>query len=206
MSSSVIKARTLESLDRRVVIKRNVELARQQATEIAARAQKEAERIVAEARREAEELLDSAKRDGYESGLAYWNEMLAAARQSRDDYIARNEPALLQLAVRIAEKLIGEELSASPEKIVTVVREALCSVARAKSVVLQLHPADAAVLEEHMSVLRGAAGPKREIEIVSNASLARGDCVIESDIGIIDARLETQLRNMERALTEKTSI
>ena len=157
MSSSVIKARTLESLDRRVVIKRNVELARQQATEIAARAQKEAERIVAEARREAEELLDSAKRDGYESGLAYWNEMLAAARQSRDDYIARNEPALLQLAVRIAEKLIGEELSASPEKIVTVVREALCSVARAKSVVLQLHPADGARLEhaEEAAVLQG---------------------------------------------------
>lgn len=204
MLSTVVKARSLESIDRPVVVKRNVELAKQQAGEIIAGAWREAEGIIASAQKKAEALLDSAKRDGYGNGLAHWNEALATAWKSRDEYIAKNEAELVQLAVRVAEKLIGEELRSSPETISTIVREALRSVRRAKSFVLQVHPADAAILDERVTALRAAAGPFREIEIAANPSLSRGDCIVESDIGIIDARLETQLKNMERALTGGT--
>ena len=205
MSSNVIKARTLASTGRPVVIKRGVQMASQVANEIVAQARDEAQQIINEARRTAQSIFDSAREDGYQSGAAQWYNTLADAWKSRDCYLAGNETALLKLAVRIAEKLIGEELRTAPDVVIGIVREALCSVRRAENLVIQAHPADAVLLNERISALRNPAGLAREIEIVADASLARGDCIVESDIGIIDARLDTQLKNLERVLTLKMS-
>ena len=205
MSSNLIKARSLESVNGPAVVKRNVQIAWQDAGEIVAQAQDEAQRIVSEATRKAQEILNSAQEEGYRSGATQWYEALADAWKSRDNYLAENEAALLKLSVRIAEKLIGEELRTAPQTIAGIVNEALRSVRRAKSLVIQAHPADVASLKERLSTLRIQAAPSREIEIVPNTSLSRGDCIVETDIGIIDARLETQLDNMERALTLKTA-
>lgn len=205
MSSNLIKARTLESVNGLAVVKRNVQIACREAGEIVAQAHDEAQRIVSEARQKAQEILDSAREEGYRSGAAQWYEVLGDARRSRDNYLTANETALLKLAVRIAERLIGEELRTVPESIAGIVNEALRSVRRAKSLAVQVHPADVAFLKERLSTLGTPAAAAREIEIVPNASLSRGDCIVESDIGIIDARLEVQLNNMERALTLKTA-
>ena len=205
MSSNVIKARMLASAGRPVVIKRSVQMASQEANEIIAQAQDEAQRIIKEARQTAQSIFESAREGGYQSGAAQWYDTLADAWESRDCYMAGNETALLKLAVRIAEKLVGQELRIAPDAVAGIVREALRSVRRAESLVIQAHPADAVILNERISALRNPAGMAREIEIAPNASLARGDCIVESDIGIIDARLDTQLKNLERVLTLKMS-
>jgi len=205
MSSNVIKARMLASAGRPVVIKRSVQMASQEANEIIAQAQDEAQRIIKEARQTAQSIFESAREGGYQSGAAQWYDTLADAWESRDCYMAGNETALLKLAVRIAEKLVGQELRIAPDAVTGMVREALRSVRRAERLVIQAHPADAVILNEHISALRNPAGMAREIEIAPNASLARGDCIVESDIGIIDARLDTQLKNLERVLTLKMS-
>lgn len=205
MSSNVIKARTLEATGRVAVVKRNVQLAYQEANEILAHAEDEAQRIVSEARRHAQNIFESAREEGYQSGAAQWNELLMQASKARDIYLAGNETALLKLAVRIAEKLIGNELHIAPDAIAGIVSEALRSVRRAKSITVQVHPEHVAALEERLSTLRTPAGTGREIEIIPNTSLSRGDCVLETDIGVIDGRLETQLKNMERALTLRTA-
>ena len=200
MSSNVIKARPLESVGQPMVIRRGVQAAQAQAEEIVATAEREAERILAEARAMAEQLRERAKRDGYQNGLAEWNDVLGTAWKARDEYVAQNEAAVLQLAVRVAEKVIGAELASSPEKVAGIAREALKSAQRAKTFVIQAHPADVPLLQQRVSELRTVVGPAREIEIISSPALSRGDCVIESDIGIIDARLETQLNLMEKVL------
>lgn len=205
MSSNVIKARILEATDRPVIVKRNVQIACQQANQIVAQAEDEAQRILAEAHLKARGIFDSAREEGYQSGAAKWYEALADSWKSRDVYLAGNETALLKLAVRIAEKLIGEELHIAPKVIAGIVGEALRSVRRAKSLAVRVHPADIAAVEEGLSMLRSPAGTASDIEIIPDASLSPGDCIVETEIGIVDARLKTQLQNMERALTLKTA-
>jgi len=201
VSSNLIKARTLESLGHSSIVKRDVLIACGQADEIVAQARDEAQRLVSEARRNAQEILESAQEQGYRSGAAEWYEALADAWKSRDRYVAANETAVLKLGVRIAKKLIGEELRTTPDCVVGIVKEAVRSARRAKKLVIQVHPADAAVLEERLPALRASTNAAREIEVIRDPSLAQGDCIVETDIGIIDARLETQLNNVERALT-----
>jgi flagellar biosynthesis/type III secretory pathway protein FliH len=48
-------------------------------------------------------------------------------------------------------------------------------------------------------------GASSEIEIVAAASVPAGGCVIDSELGIIDARLETQLKCLEEVLVRGIS-
>ncbi len=205
MSSNVIKARIVEAIGRPSVVKRPVQIACQEANQILAQAKDEAQGIVNGAQRRAQEIFDSAREEGYQSAAAQWYEALAEAWTSRDGYLAGNETALVKLAVHIAKKLIGEELRIAPDAIAGIVGEALRSVRRAKSFAIQVHPADIPALQESLSTMRTPARGASEIEIVPNTSLSRGDCIVETEIGAIDARLETQLKNMERVLTLETA-
>jgi type III secretion protein L len=44
-----------------------------------------------------------------------------------------------------------------------------------------------------------------EIEIVASTSVPRGGCLIESELGVVDARLETQLKCLEDVLVRGVS-
>jgi type III secretion protein L len=204
MPSNVIKARVFETARHSAVVKRKLQIACHDANEILRQAEQEAQRILAEAQREAQQISKSAEEEGYERGAAQWYDLLAEAWASRDLYLADNELALLKLAVRIAEKLIGGELRMRPDAITGIVREAIGSVRRAKSVTVQVHPSHLTDVEQRVAEICRLSASGREFVVIPNASLSPGDCLVETDIGLIDARVDTQLKNMERALTLKT--
>ena len=41
------------------------------------------------------------------------------------------------------------------------------------------------------------------LDVVPDASLERGACLLESELGVVDASLETQLKALENALRSK---
>src|SRR4051794_23697314 len=168
MSSNLIKARTLEATDRPVIVKRSMQIACRDANEIVEQAENEAQRILAEARRKAQDIFDSAREEGYQSGAAQWYDTVSNAWITRDAYLAGNETALLKLAVRIAEKLIGAELHIAPDAIAGIVAEAVRTVRRAKTLTIQVHPADITALGQRLSALSTPAAASRTIELIPN--------------------------------------
>jgi flagellar biosynthesis/type III secretory pathway protein FliH len=109
---------------------------------------------------------------------------------------------MLRLSIRVAEKIVGEQLRLHPESIVEIVREVLKSIRPGKHLTIQVNPADAQYARARIDRLKEALGTSSEIEIVAAANVAPGGCVIESELGIIDARLETQLKCLEDALVK----
>jgi len=203
MSSPIIKARTLKSSGSPTFIKREVQTAHEQAETVLDQARQKAAKIVQSAAEEAEKQLEAARQHGYAAGLGEWNQCLLAAWKARDEFIERNEACLLQLAIQVARKIIGEALRLAPDQVVSIAREALRSAPRGGNVVLQVHPDDEAEVRRRASSLQKSLGGARKIEVISDAAVARGGCLIESDIGIVDAQLETQLDVMSRALIRK---
>jgi type III secretion protein L len=171
----------------------------------------EAGRIVEAAHSKASEILEAAEQDrlsiveiarraAYEEGLRQWNAAIAEADTARDRHLAESEPEMIRLAVRIAQKIIGEELRLNPQAIVSMAAECLNGLRRERSLTLGVPPADLDLLREQIARLREAAGPHRSIEVVADPSITSGGCIVESEYGIIDARLETQIRCMEEIL------
>jgi flagellar biosynthesis/type III secretory pathway protein FliH len=126
--------------------------------------------------------------------------VLVRAAQREGELAKGWEDTILQLSVRVAEKIIGEQLKLQPETIVDIVRQVLRATRAGKHMIIQVNEADAPMVRGRVDRLKESLGVSPEIEIVALATIPRGGCVIDSELGIIDARLETQLKCMEEAL------
>ena len=181
------------------VVKREVYEATLEARDVVTLAQEKSRQLLEEAERQCDGIRERARQEGYAQGLAEWNQILAAAAQRADQLAKSWEETMLRLSIRVAEKIIGEEIRLRPEAIVGIVRQALKGARPGKRLTIQVNPAEAQQVRDRADTLQGH-GFSSEIEIVAAASVPPGGCVIESELGIIDARLETQLKCLEDAL------
>ena len=61
------------------------------------------------------------------------NAAIVEADTARDRHLAESEPEMIRLAVRIARKIIGEELRLNPQAIVSMAAECLQGLRRERS-------------------------------------------------------------------------
>jgi type III secretion protein L len=171
----------------------------------------EAERLVAEARAaaeqelqaardEAERLRRKAELEGREKGLGAVTELLVGARLAAAKARANAEADLRVLAVRIAEKILGRELALDAKSVVDVAAEALRHVGEPRELVLRCSPDDLAALERGKPRLLERCRAAQALVVRADDGIARGGCIVETELGVVDARLSTQLEAIERAL------
>ena len=166
-------------------------------------ARKAAARIVAEAQTDAARLRAQAVADGREAGLAEVTELVAGARAESARARREAEPELRALAVKIAEKILGRELSLRPDAVADVAHEALRAAGEPEQLLIRAHPDDVAALERERPRLIERLREERVLIVRADAQVARGGCVLETPLGVVDARLTTQLQAIERALMKE---
>ena len=157
-------------------------------------------------RAEAEEAYEARKREGYEDGvmegrMEQAEKMMETAMQAVE-YIENIEETLVKVVGSAVRKLIGE--LDDRERIVRVVRAALVSVRSQQKVLIRVCPADeAAVREALAAMIASAPGGVSFLDVSADPRMKRGDCILESELGVVDAGLETQLKAIENALAGK---
>ena len=77
----------------------------------------------------------------------------------------------------------------------------LARVRAAHTVCVYVHPEDLGLLES-AAVLEARAELDGVLTLVADAGLSRGGCVVESNVGDVDARLETRVERVRAALLE----
>jgi flagellar assembly protein FliH len=107
---------------------------------------------------------------------------------------ARAERDLVKLALEIARKVVHREATSDPDIVLTLARVALERLhPRALAKVL-LHPDDFA----YVNARRHELSHGSTLELVADASITRGGCLVQSEHGDMDARLEQQFASIER--------
>jgi flagellar assembly protein FliH len=97
---------------------------------------------------------------------------------------------IAMLATVLTRALLRRELRTEPSQIIGMVRETVALLpASARGVRVLLHPEDAALMREKLSV----GGPEQAWSIVDDPVLSRGDCRVHTEYAQIDARIETRL-------------
>lgn len=115
------------------------------------------------------------------------------------------EAVIVDMAVNLARKLIHSELTAQPEKITGVVERALAELpVGAKNIVVQLSPADVALIDEH------CPAEHRSWRVEENSNLEPGGCLLKTTESLVDysvaSRLEAYLKEAaEQPLVEDTA-
>jgi flagellar assembly protein FliH len=109
------------------------------------------------------------------------------------------EREVVKLAVEVAKKIVHREVQIDQEIVQTLIRVALNHVAVRTAVTVHLHPTDYNfVLDQRTASNRGGEND-REIVLLADKSIERGGCLIETECGDIDARIEEEFREVERA-------
>jgi flagellar assembly protein FliH len=122
----------------------------------------------------------------------------------RDRWIMHWETAALRVSAAIAEKILRHELSRRPELAVGVIHEALQLAAGQPHLKLHLHPADIDVLQDAGQDVLARLGAISQASLVPDGSVERGGCLVETQHGVVDARLATQLERITSELLEGT--
>lgn len=187
----------------RKVIKKDVHSAKEEGKQILDRAEDEARAIVEKAESEADSIRGRARAEGYEEGIAKLNELALQFQESRRLMFEESRDEILRLAVKIAGKILGRELESNDNAFTDLVMRAMRGIQGESRVQVRVNPSDMKKIQKDRKRLVEEVGQGREIELVEDAKVSEGGCVIETDLGIIDAQLETQLRVLEKALTER---
>ncbi|MGD2038519.1 MAG: FliH/SctL family protein [Desulfobacterales bacterium] len=146
------------------------------------------------------------KRVGFESGskkadaaIASLNETLGHLENIRQQIYQETEKEVAQLALSIARKIVCHEVKISQETVTCVAREALSRVNNPAKIKIKLNPDDLQFIKAARSQLSHFLHNVDNIRFEAEASIQSGGCLVETDRGDIDARIEKQFQAIEES-------
>lgn len=187
-----------------------------QASDIVAKAKEEAEKILNEARTEASEIRKEAYDSGYDKG---YSEGLEAGKlqiakdeerlKAREDelnaqYVAKIEeiePFLVDKITDIYSHIFNVDLSDNKQILLYLIKTTLFDFDSSKSFVIKVSKEDYPTLSmKKKDLLAGTGITADNVEIVEDHSVSKAQCIIETDGGIYDCGINTQLDNLAKEL------
>lgn len=183
----------------RRLVKREVLDRVQHAQQALEEAEQEAAQIIAAAQARAEQLRQEAHQRGIEQGQREALEHLGRARAEYDRLLRAQEQDMLDLALGIAQRIINRTVALDPSVIRDVVAQTLEQVRHKRQILVLLNPEDMRRLEPDRAALQGVV-EGASLYFDEDPQISPGGCVIETESGRIDARLEVQLAAIRAAL------
>ena len=105
--------------------------------------------------------------------------------------------AIAAAATSLARQIVRDELRNRPELVAKVAQEALDTLLlNARHITLRVHPDDQTLVAAGAGEVLAARGAR----LVADPGIVRGGCLVESDIGVIDASIEARWRRATAAL------
>jgi flagellar biosynthesis/type III secretory pathway protein FliH len=112
----------------------------------------------------------------------------------RKDYFTRIESDVVHLALAISAKILHREAQVDPMLVTALVRVAVDKLHDGSSVSVRVAPEEAGKWREHLAnPLNGST-----VEIVEDAHLGPGDCILETDLGSANFSIDAQLKEVEQ--------
>jgi len=195
--------------------------AENEAFQIIQKAKQEAEQIIAEAQTQRDKLQLEAKSqgfeqghsEGYEKGAAEVNRLiermhkiLEAVMQRREEILKDTESQIVELVILMARKVI-KILSENQKNVVMAnVVAALKKVRTRGAVTLRVNLEDVKLATANISEFIKHIENVEGITVLEDSSVEKGGCIVETDFGAIDARISSQLTELENKILDVSPV
>lgn len=185
-------------------------------------ARKEAERILEEAREEKESLLkqaemeiegirETAHKKGYQEGQAQMERELSErqgqlegtyrekAAVLEQDYLTKREQMeeeLVDVILEVFNKVFHIQFDNKKHILMHLINDAIMDIEGEKRFRIKVAEDNVQFLENHKEDIMDRVGHDIELEILTDSTMDGNACVIETDSGVFDCSLGTQLENL----------
>jgi flagellar assembly protein FliH len=203
-----------------------------EAEALLAKAKEEVEKLVSDAKKLAEKLetdtratldeektaaLNQAREEGrteaYAEGKAEVDRLierthvvLERAQDKRGEILVQTEEEIIRLVLLMVRKVVKVISESQREIVVSNVIEALKKVKDRGNIIIRVNIADLKLTTEHTKEFIKALEGVKSIQVAEDSSVDAGGCIIETDFGEIDARITSQLGELESKILEVSPI
>jgi type III secretion protein L len=172
----------------------------QNAEEVLIAVKNDADQYKREIIAEVEALKEQAQQEGFEAGFQEWVEKIAALEEEVHKVRQDMEKRVVPVVLKAARKIVHREIESHPEVILDIVLANLKAVAQHKKIALYVNKNDLALLEANKAQLRELFEHLEVLSIRERADVEAGGCVIETEGGIINAKLSSRLAALDTAM------
>ena len=185
---------------------------RAQAQELLDDAQAQADEMKAAAQREIDAqrrwAMEEGKKEGYEEGYRKGiseademkRELIAEKRQLEKEYdqlIDELEPKFIDTITEVYSHIFGVALADNRDILVHLVDSTLRQVESSRTFIVHVSREDYPFVNmQRQTFVEGAAAGRGTVEIIEDITLKKGECMIETDGGIFDCGVDTQLAEL----------
>ena len=181
----------------------------------------QAEAMLSEAEKKSREIYEKAYAEGFQNGqsaseakaleeaealLDYLKDLGQAIALSQERIITSAEESIGKLALAIAGKILRREIQADESAVERIVYESLKAVKGGNSVKLKVNARDIDRIRDHKGLLLQALDNISNFEILEDPRVDQGGCIVETGFGTVDARIDSQLKEIGRAFFGDTGI
>jgi len=164
--------------------------------------------LVSRAHEEAENIKRSAFEEGYRKGLEQANTDIEQFRNSFKQFIGAPKevfefiaPDILEISIDIAKKIIKKEVESDPQVLIETIMDVLKTVSKNEPKInIRVKPQAAAFVKDTLPTVTYQYGIDAKINIISDPSVEDGGCIFQTNNGIVDASIDTQLEIIKKAL------
>lgn len=171
----------------------------QEASEVLDQIKQDANDYRLQTAKESEKLKENAFKEGYEEGFKKWAEQLTQFEKQLEALRQDMQKAIIPVALKAAKKMVSREIEQSEDVIVDIVADHLKAVVQHKKITIYVNKKQLDILEKHKPRLRELFEHLESLSIRSREDIALGGCVIETEVGIINAQIEHRWRVLEKA-------
>ncbi|NLG33676.1 MAG: hypothetical protein GX550_09165 [Syntrophomonadaceae bacterium] len=194
---------------------RIIKQAEEEAKKIVAKAQEEANRILQESQKKIWTIEQESYEKSYKRAQQdVWQEVkertemtyeaarqvLVQAEEIRQQIYQETESEIIDLVVKIAEKIVCKQLDLVPETIVDIVRLACEQQREAKNFMIYVHPDQVDMLRMRRKELVTRLNAPSRVQIIGDGNLKQGECRVETEQGHVDATLGAMLEQLGLAI------
>ncbi|MCR4954658.1 MAG: flagellar assembly protein FliH [Treponema sp.] len=195
--------------------------AQNEADSIIQKAKAEAAQIVADAQAEREKQKNDAYNEGFEAGhkdgydkgsaevdrlIERMHKMLDAVMQRREEILSDTESQIVELVILMARKVIKILSENQKNVIMANTLAALKKVKTRGEVTLRVNLEDVKLTTANVDEFIKHVENIKGITILEDSSVERGGCIVETDFGAIDARISSQLTELENKILEVSPV
>lgn len=180
-----------------------------------------AEGMISEAEGRVEEIEKDAKNRGYKEGseagyeegqkeverlVEQLHKVISSAVERRNEIIDETETQLISLVLQISQKVIKVISENQKNVVVNNVIQALRKLKTRNDVIVRVNLDDVDIASERIKDFMRMVENVKSITVVEDSSVDKGGCIIETDFGEIDARIASQLNEIQQKVLEMAPI
>ncbi len=128
--------------------------------------------------------------------------LLKGCEGIKKEIIRKYEKEILELIFIITEKVINYKIKSDEEIVKETVLKALRLAPEKGDIIIRVNPEDLDYIENIKQDFAAKFRGLKSIKLVSDFSIERGGCLLETQYGDIDARISTQLEKIFQSLKD----